>query len=154
MFKLSKGAEYAIRSILYLSRQRTGRVCYSEEISKNQEIPRAYLAKVFQALGRKGIIKSMRGTKGGVTLLKAPELISVYDVIIAVEGDIFLNDCLIHEGFCHRDPVCSAHRFWHSIQEKFCALLQEANFQTLADDAGHLEKNNPAVLATKDVATP
>ena len=142
MFRLSKGAEYAVRSILYLSRQSQGKICYSHEVAKAQEIPLAYLAKVFQSLSKGGIIKSTRGTKGGVSLLKSPRAISLYDVIVAVEGEIFLNDCLIHKGYCHRDPVCPAHFYWKEIQEKFCGHLKGFDFEGMAEKAKALEKKS------------
>ena len=142
MFRLSKGAEYAIRSILYLSCQPRGKVCYSHEVAKAQEIPLAYLAKVFQSLGKGGIIKSTRGTKGGVSLLKSPQAISLYDVIVAVEGEIFLNDCLIHKGYCHRDLACPAHFYWSEIQKKFCDYLKNINFEDMTEKAKALEKKN------------
>lgn len=140
MFRLSRGAEYAIRSVLYLSGKPAGEIVFSEEISRNQDIPRAYLSKIFQSLARKGIIKSHRGAKGGVTLLKSPEGITVFDVIVAMEGDIFLNDCLIHKGYCPKDPVCPAHFFWRDMQNKFCDNLREANFQNLLNKGRELEK--------------
>ena len=144
MFRLSKGSEYAIRSILYLSRQPKGKVCYSHEVATAQEIPLAYLAKVFQSLSKGGIIKSTRGTKGGVSLLKSPRAISLYDVIVAVEGEIFLNDCLIHKGYCHRDPVCPAHFYWKDIQKNFCGYLKDVNFEGMTEKAKALEKKNSA----------
>lgn len=143
MFRLSKGAEYAIRSILYLSLQPKGKVCYSEEISKDQEIPPSYLAKIFQSLSRKGIVRATRGVNGGISLLKAPESISVYDVIAAMEGDIFLNDCLIYEGFCPRDPVCPAHVFWKDVQKDFRGKLEGENFANLARNARILRAAKP-----------
>lgn len=143
MFRLSKGAEYAVRSVLYLSLQPKGKVCYSEEISRDQEIPPSYLAKIFQSLAKKGIVRSTRGVNGGISLLKAPESISMYDVIAAIEGDIFLNDCLIYEGFCPRDPVCPAHVFWKALQKDFLGKLESENFENLAKNARILRASKP-----------
>lgn len=146
MFRLSKGAEYAIRSILYLSLQPRGKVCYSEEISRDQEIPPSYLAKIFQSLAKKGIVRSSRGVNGGISLLKTPKSISVYDVIVAMEGDIFLNDCLLYKGFCPRDPVCPAHVFWKDLQKDFREKLEGENFENLARNARVLEAAKPEQL--------
>ena len=61
MFRLSKGAEYAIRGVLYLSLQPRGKVAYIDEVCKDQDVPKAYLAKIFQTLSKKGLLISTRG---------------------------------------------------------------------------------------------
>ena len=135
MFKLSRGAEYAIRGVLYLAMQPMGKVSYIEEISKAQDVPRAYLAKIFQTLCKKGYLKSYRGPEGGFALSKPPAEISMLDVIVAMEGPVHLNDCLIHKGYCERDEVCPIHDVWRTAQKKFLDFLASCTFVALAEAA-------------------
>lgn len=133
MFKLSRGAEYAIRGLLYMALQPEGKISYIEEISDAQDVPRAYLAKIFQQLSKKGFVKSFRGPEGGFLLLKLPKDISLFETIEAIEGPMHLNECLIHDGYCPRDKVCPIHDVWREAQSRFIGFLNESNFADLAE---------------------
>jgi Rrf2 family protein len=143
MFRLSKAAEYATRGVLYLSEQSGKENTGIEEIAKAQNVPPAYLAKLFQVLARKGFVRSMRGHDGGFRLLKRPQDISFLDVIEAVEGPIFLNDCLIHEGYCPNDQVCPIHDTWKEAQDRLLDFLKSCDFKQLAL-AGEIKRKQTA----------
>ncbi len=132
MFRLSKAAEYAIRGILHLSLKPEGETCGIDEIAKVQGVPPAYLAKLFQSLARKGFVKSFRGVEGGFVLTKKPKDISMLNIIEAMEGHIYLNDCLIREGYCLRDAICPVHNVWHEAQKRFVDYLKGCTFEDMA----------------------
>lgn len=132
MFRLSKAAEYAIRGVLHLSLKAEGETCGTDEIAKAQDVPPAYLAKLFQTLVRKGFVKSFRGADGGFMLMKRPKDICILDIIEAMEGHIYLNDCLIREGYCPRDEICPVHNVWHEAQRRFIDYLKGCTFEDLA----------------------
>ncbi len=141
MFRLSKAAEYAIRGVLYLSgKEDDGRPTGIEEIAKAQGVPSAYLAKLFQTLGKKGYVRSVRGHDGGFVLTKKPGEISFLDIIEAVEGPIFLNDCLINEGYCVNDNVCPVHDVWGEAQKRLLGFFRSCNFKELSE-AGVRKRN-------------
>ncbi len=141
MFKLSKAAEYAIRGVLYLSgKEESSKPTGIEEIARAQSVPPAYLAKLFQTLGKKGYVRSVRGHEGGFVLIKRPEEISFLNIIEAVEGPIFLNDCLINEGFCSRDKICPVHDVWGEAQSRLLDFFSSCNFKELSE-AGIKKKN-------------
>ena len=103
-----------------------------EEISKAKSIPLSFLAKLFQTLAKKGFVRSFRGPEGGFALTKPPRDINLMEVIEAVEGPIFLNDCLIEKGYCPQDEVCPVHDVWQGTQRKFLDDLKGYNFEQLA----------------------
>lgn len=131
MFRLSRAAEYAIRGILYLSDAPEGDPIDVAKIAAAQKVPPAYLAKLFQTLTKKGVIRSVRGPEGGFMLLKRPDTISVLDIIEAVEGPIFMNDCLISDGQCSMDKTCPVHDMWGDAQRKFLDHLKKSTFDNL-----------------------
>ena len=132
MFRLSRAAEYAIRGVLYLSGKSDQVTTDIEEIAGATDVPSAYLSKLFQTLVKKGLVRSVRGPEGGFLLLKKPEDISLLEIIEALEGPIFLNDCLIREGQCPRDNVCPVHDVWRQAQNAFLDFLRGCNFRQLA----------------------
>ncbi|MEE8574195.1 MAG: Rrf2 family transcriptional regulator, partial [Thermodesulfobacteriota bacterium] len=97
----------------------------------------------FQTLGKKGFVRSYRGPDGGFALAKPAGEISVLDAIEAMEGPVFLNECLIHVGFCDRDQTCPIHDVWVGAQKTLKDFLSSCTFEKLAVD-GKLKK---AVLA-------
>lgn len=136
MFRLSKASEYAIRGVLYLAiNYSEDKVSVVEEISKAQDVPLPYTAKLFQALARKGFVTSFKGQKGGFVLARHPRDISLLDVIEAMEGPIFLNVCLIYSGYCPRDVTCSVHDVWGEAQKMLIDYLKGCNFEQLALNA-------------------
>lgn len=132
MFRLGKASEYAIRGMLHLSLKPEGETCGIDEIAKAQDVPPAYLAKLFQSLARKGFVKSFRGVEGGFILTKRPKDISLLEIIEAMEGRIYLNDCLIHAGYCPKDSVCPVHVVWKEAQKRFVDYLTGCTFEYLA----------------------
>jgi len=131
MFRLSKKSEYALRAVLYLSREKG--VCTTSDIAKHQEVPKAFLKKIIQYLSVAGLIISVKGKNGGVKLNVSPEKLTVREVIEKIEGPLFLNDCLIHEGACKRDKVCPLHEMWKKGQEALLDVLGSHNFKELAE---------------------
>jgi Rrf2 family protein len=131
MFRLSKAAEYAARGLLHLAGSHKRDVCV-EEIAKARAVPVSYLAKLFQLLARKGFVRSQRGADGGFSLAKDPGDINLLEIIEAVEGPIFLNDCLIHKGYCPMDEVCPIHDVWKKGQELFLGHLRATTLLALA----------------------
>lgn len=130
--KLTRGGEYGIRGVLYLAKQDEGRVSMLSAIAKDQDVPPRFLAKIFQALAKAGIVKSHRGAKGGFSLARPAAEVTVRDVIEAIEGPIHLNVCLMEAGECDRDKFCPMHSVWENAQEKMLGILAQANFSDLA----------------------
>jgi Rrf2 family protein len=125
--------------------QPPGKICFIDEIADAQEVPRAYLAKIFQTLSKKGFLKSTRGPGGGFELRRPPEQISMLEIIETMEGAIKLNDCLISVGYCHRDQVCAVHDVWKAAQDKFIEYLAGCTFERLAIDAVIKKELNSSV---------
>jgi len=133
--KLTRGGEYGIRGVLYLAQQDDGKVSMLSAIAKTQDVPPRFLAKIFQALAKAGVVKSHRGAKGGFSLARPAAEISVREVIEAVEGPVHLNACLAGVGECARDQICPLHGVWGEAQEKMMSVLATSNFADLARTA-------------------
>lgn len=142
--KLTRGGEYGIRGVLYLAQQNDGKVSMLSAIAKTQDVPPRFLAKIFQALAKAGVVKSHRGAKGGFSLARPASEITVRDVIEAVEGPVFLNVCLAGPGECTRDQICPMHAMWADAQEKMMSVLASSNFADLAKSAASLNPNGRA----------
>lgn len=129
---ITRATEYAIRAILYMSRQPTGEIIYKKDICKEQEITPAFLTKIFQPLIKDGIVGSQRGVGGGFYLAKTPAEITLLDVIKSQEGPVYLNQCLVEGDSCEREFFCPVHGAWAQIRKEFMATLSRYDFASLA----------------------
>jgi Rrf2 family protein len=89
MKMLSKSSLYGIKALLYLASEPSHDFIPINYISDNTEIPFHYLTKIFQHLGKKGIIESQKGARGGVKLLLTPNNISLGDIVNAIDSVSF-----------------------------------------------------------------
>jgi Rrf2 family protein len=128
---ITRATEYAIRAVLYLSKQPAGEIVYKKDICQNQGITPAFLTKIFQPLIKIGIVGSQRGVGGGFYLLKSPTEITLLDIVRAEEGPIHLNHCLVEEGACDRERTCAVHDAWRNIHEEMLEILGRYTFAKL-----------------------
>jgi len=80
----SNTVEYALRAMVYLAFHAPDHTS-TDQIAESTLVPRAYLSKVLQALRRAELIESRRGIGGGISLARAPERITILEVVNAVE---------------------------------------------------------------------
>ena len=92
--RLTRGADYGTRGIIYLARQPANAIVLVGDIASAEQLSESYLAKIFQELAKGGLVRSHRGAKGGFSLARPPEQITLRQVIEAIEGPIAINRCL------------------------------------------------------------
>jgi Rrf2 family protein len=134
LLRLTRAGEYAVRSVLYLASQGHGVVCNRQQIANTMDIPSQFLAKIAQQLAHAGLIEIVQGSKGGLRLVIAPEEVSLLDVVEAVIGEIFLNDCLLKPESCNRRNACAAHLVWEKARQQLRATLRDATFAKLLQE--------------------
>jgi len=86
--KISVKVDYACRVMAELARlHSSGELAQIEQLAKTEEVPASFLAQILGKLRTHGLIVSRRGSQGGFTLARAPEEISLYDILMAVQGE-------------------------------------------------------------------
>jgi Rrf2 family transcriptional regulator, iron-sulfur cluster assembly transcription factor len=131
--RLTRGADYGARGIIYLARQPMNAVVLVGEIASAEELSESYLAKIFQDLAKEGLVRSHRGAKGGFSLARPPESITLRQVIEAIEGPIAINRCLAPWEGCERSDTCPIYPVLARAQEQLLAVLDDATLRDLAD---------------------
>jgi Rrf2 family protein len=134
--KLSKSTELAIHGLYQLALTKPRQLLVSE-MAVAQHVSTSYLAKVFQKLARKGLVKSTRGKRGGFALARGPEEITLADVIRAVEAEEPLFDCLGPARECRANGQClMRHRFSEAERSMYTVLDATSLADLLASDQG------------------
>jgi Rrf2 family protein len=88
--KLSTKTRYGVRAVFDIAYHNQGRPTQARDIARRQDVPLRYLEQIFQELRRANLVDAKRGPKGGYFLSRAPETITLGDVIRAVQGPIEL----------------------------------------------------------------
>ncbi len=108
MAMFSQTSEYALRAVVWLAAQQA-KPQTTLQIAATTRVPAGYLSKVLQALGRASLVTSQRGLYGGFTLTRPPELISVLEVINAVDPIQRIETCPLGLK-SHGQELCALHR--------------------------------------------
>jgi Rrf2 family iron-sulfur cluster assembly transcriptional regulator len=127
---LTKAGDYGIFGVIYLARQPKGKIVSLSEVSKGEDIPEKFLAKIFQHLSRSGLIRSHRGAKGGFSLARPAAEITVKELLEAIQGPICFSKCLSRLDECERQNVCKLRDVLRKAQDHTEKLLTQ---RTLAD---------------------
>jgi Rrf2 family transcriptional regulator, iron-sulfur cluster assembly transcription factor len=130
--KLTRAGEYAVRCVLYLAVQEARKVVSRREIAEAMDIPFQFLGKVAQQLAKAGVIEIRQGAQGGLRLLLQPCEVSLLKVVEAIDGEIFLNDCLLNPESCNRVGACGVHRVWTDARRRLRDTLDAVTFEKLA----------------------
>lgn len=107
MLRLSKKSDYALIAVRHLAtRGDLAASSSAREIAEEYKIPLDLLAKVLQQLVRRSLLVSVQGTRGGYKLSRAPELITVADVIQAIDGPVTVTACSPDDHACEQFSKC------------------------------------------------
>ena len=148
MATFGKGVEYALHCLAYLVDRPGNKVLTVSDIARFQGISESYLAKIFTKLTKAGLTRSSIGAKGGYELTRSPELISFWDVVVAVEGKPKLFECRNVRAGCvlYRDDkekpkwlvagICEIHKVMLDAEAQLQRSLQAKNLGWLTREVG------------------
>ncbi len=112
----SQTSDYALRAILLLARQGTGRTMRVGEIAHEIGAPRNYLAKTLNALAKANILTSARGPTGGFSLRVPSEQLTLARIIDCFDAPQRQRHCMLGSAPCNPDTPCDAHERWTELQ--------------------------------------
>jgi Rrf2 family transcriptional regulator, cysteine metabolism repressor len=142
--RISAKGEYAAKAVLHLS-LRFPRVVTIQEIAREHSIPVKYLEHILLALKKAGVLESRRGVRGGYTLARSPEAISVGEVLRVVDGQFARSSCVelsLREHYaCPESDSCGLKQTWQDVEQAverilFGTTFDEVRKRTLAGVVG------------------
>lgn len=146
MLRLSKKSDYALIAMKHLAtRPDGGGSSSAREISESYDIPLELLAKVLQRLVRARLLVSVQGTRGGYRLGRSAQLISVADVIQAVDGPVTMTACSEDDHNCDQFTKCSIRDPLWKIKNR---ILESLNTVSVAEMAADVDAPPPAPTHT------
>ena len=130
MIRLSRLTDYGIVLMAHLAECEPGSIHNAREVSTETGLPLPVVSKILKSLARSGLLLSQRGAKGGYTLVRPADTITVPEMIAVLEGPIALTECTQHPGACPQEASCHVREPWQRINQAVRATLASI---TLAD---------------------
>jgi Rrf2 family protein len=137
MISFSKTTGYAIAAMGCLEGP-DGLPIRAEDIAKVTNISKSYLPKIIQILADKNLVKTKRGYTGGMLLTRAPEEISLLEVVVAIEGPEWIGDCLL--GLENCGSTCPTHAFWNEEKSRIEVELRSRKLIEITQFKVHTPK--------------
>ncbi len=136
-----KKNQYALRAIFELAKHMDQGPVKISDIATAQTIPLRFLEVILNQLKASGIVNSKRGFYGGYFLVKAPDQVSVGDVLRFLNRDLPATDCIacVSKSSCPFDGWCAFSSLWTRVKQAAFDIYDETSFQDLIDreqDAG------------------
>lgn len=124
---ISTKGRYALNVMIDLAIYGEKEFISLKDISRRTNISLKYLEQVIALLNRAGLVKSLRGNNGGYKLNKSPKEITSYDIIIATEGDISV------ENTSKEDLNVVIRDFWRDFDKSYVTYLKSVNLASLKE---------------------
>ena len=128
--KLSTKSRYGTRLLLDMAQHYDRGPIHLTHIAQRQGISVKYLEQIIIPLKRANYIKSVRGPKGGHTLAKPPEEITIGEIVALLEDGTTLVECNERPEVCGRSDSCVTRLLWREASQAMFDKLQSI---TLAD---------------------
>lgn len=135
---ISQKAKYALRALVALAKQPTGKPIFIGDIAASQAIPKKFLEQILLELKHHGLVLSRRGKAGGYGLLRPADTISFGEVLRIVDGPIAPLPCLSKIAYrrcedCKEEASCEIRRVFAQVADATRAVLDRT---TIADAVG------------------
>jgi Rrf2 family cysteine metabolism transcriptional repressor len=133
--KLSTRTRYGIRAIIELAQYEGTRPLQLKMIAERQDISIKYLEQLMGLLRSAGLVRSVRGSKGGYALGRPAEQIKLSEVFRCLEGPVTTTECVEDEDCCKRSADCIAREVWVDVEAAIHNVLEAITLENLVKRA-------------------
>jgi FeS assembly SUF system regulator len=146
MIRITKQTDYGIVLLTHLAAQPLRHV-NAPELAGETQLPVPMVSKILKVLVREGLLLSNRGVKGGYSLARRPDEITMAEIIAALEGPIALTECIVVSSDCSHEQLCPVRSNWQRIND---AVREALDGITLAEMATPLSPAQKLVTIGAD----
>ncbi|HUV86354.1 MAG TPA: Rrf2 family transcriptional regulator [bacterium] len=148
---MSTRGRFGLRALLHLAENDNDTPVSVSALAREMAVSADYLMQLFVKLRRAGLIKSIRGPRGGFVLSRAPAKITVGDIVRAVEGPIGVAPCIAPEpcyggrgrrrskALCPKRDSCAARVVWQQLSAEIEDFLDNTDLRQVLTEAQRLQ---------------
>ncbi len=131
--KLSTRGQYGTRALLDLALHWGEEPVPLKDIAQRQQISIHYLEHLLTPLIAAGIMRSTRGARGGVCLVRPPHEVRLSEIIQLLEGSIAPVECVNNPRICSRSQLCVTRDIWGELKKAMDGVLESTTLQDLVE---------------------
>jgi Rrf2 family transcriptional regulator, cysteine metabolism repressor len=143
--KISTKIRYGTRAMLELASHYGEGAIELKEVAQKEGIPPKYLEQVIIPLRTAGLVKSVRGSKGGYSLARPPSEIYLKDVYEVLEGPVHLVDCLSDTKACQRVSFCVTRDIWQEVSDAIAKVFSSVTLEDMLERKKQKEGKTPSM---------
>lgn len=136
---VNRETDYAIRAILFLATKPEGTRVSAKQLAEERVIPKALTRRILSRLVKAGLLKSVRGLRGGVSLARPPSQIKVLEIMEALGKVPQISPCIENPKICPFTEKCSVREMWVEMDKEMKTRLKETDLERLARRLKELE---------------
>ena len=141
--RISTKIRYGTRAMVELASHYGEGPIELREVAKNENISLKYLEQVIIPLRSAGLVKSVRGSKGGYSLAKPPSEICISDLVEILEGPVYLVECLRDPKACQRSSICVSRDIWEEVSDGINRIFHSVTLEDMVNRKRKKEGLNP-----------
>jgi Rrf2 family protein len=131
-----------MRAILELAFEYGKEPLQIKTIAQREDISNKYLEQLIAMLKASGLVRSIRGPRGGYMLAKPPAEIQLKEVFQTLEGPMIPAECLQHPEYCPRCSDCATRQIWQELQNAIFGVLESVTLADLVERSIQSTKTN------------
>lgn len=132
-----RSTQVAVEVVLLLASEEERTTRRVRDLASELGIPSPYLAKIVQSLTRAGLLRALRGPRGGVRLHRSAHDIKLWDILSAVEPAGEFERCFLSLDRCDDLHPCPIHDDWAPIRTSILTMLRKKSMWQIASEARH-----------------
>lgn len=141
---LSNTCKYALRALIYLGKfSKEDKRVGIKKISEDLGLSSPFLGKILQNLVKQKLLVSTKGPNGGFSLSRDASEISLWDIVIKVDGEEFFTNCLISLEPCKTHdptkPLCPVHAQYERLRQDISKFYKTTSLETVGKDIDKYE---------------
>lgn len=140
--KISTRTRYGIRATIELAEHYKKGPLQLRIIAERQEISVKYLEQLMAVMRSAGLVRSVRGAKGGYMLAKSPEDIRLSDVFHCLEGPVATAECIDNQDYCTRAIDCVARDLWARVEKAINEVLDAVTLRDMVERIKNTDQQN------------
>jgi Rrf2 family cysteine metabolism transcriptional repressor len=131
--KISTKVRYGARAMLELALRYGEGPIELKEVANKENISLKYLEQVIIPLRTAGLVKSVRGSKGGYALAKPPSEICLNEMVEILEGPLSLIECLHDPKTCQKVRTCVTREVWQKVSDAINGIFRSVTLEDLVN---------------------
>jgi Rrf2 family protein len=141
---LSNTCKYALRALIYLGKfSKEDQMIGIKKISEDLGLSSPFLGKILQNLVKQKLLVSTKGPNGGFSLARPANQITLWDIVIKVDGEEFFTNCLIRLEPCRTHdpskPLCPVHSQYDKLRKQIADFYQDTTLEIISKDIDKYE---------------